>query len=457
MKGWVTRVEEGGRIGCPRLASFPMGAPPNCEDMRLEVGQKTTKGKKRRRTVVSSVDGLAFKGCDYGEYDGGKNLVTFAIACVDEASRCVRILPADHAFIMRPDLSESHKSSAPPRLSSLTPMERRDLRTDEFGSRKKKRAAQVAASNIISAENISGASAVQSAMERSLEEEGERVNETDVALDRNRKMYLPAFNAGATEAEDIYPLTSLLPESLEDAIDACVDRLLEEGQAASEEEEEVVEDEGMPAGRGHQASPSVKATHLHLALQRDQAAECVLRSLQNLRAQLEAKLLKVSKAYKSDRAAKTAKRLFKKGARLSLLLHFMIRFHNAVMEKVASHTKQSQAQVSAAIRAPDAVAAYFYDTFASPKRFVVLSKLEKERLKTHMIAALLHISEFAADLSLLSSDLKLQEKKLFDLARQMGCVVAKKKENGTTMSVASLCVPLTFPPPKINKAKAKKA
>jgi hypothetical protein len=41
--------------------------------------------------------------------------------------------------------------------------------TYAIGSRKKKRAAQVAASNIISAENISGASAVQSAMERSLE------------------------------------------------------------------------------------------------------------------------------------------------------------------------------------------------------------------------------------------------------------------------------------------------
>ena len=431
--GMVHVIEVGSALDCPSLVSFPVGVPPDCEDMRLELGQKV-KGKKRRRLVVTSTDGLVFRGCDYGEHDSSKNVMQFAIACVDESGR-VKILPTDHAFIMRPDLIDKSNIVAPARLSSLTSIERREKRTDEFGSRKKMRALQVASSNEISAQNISGASAVQSAMERSIENEGERSNDTQEAMEKNRGLYLPPFNAAATEAMDIYPLDDIIPEDSYDALDVLYGDMCAAAMAAAGDETD-------SSGK---VDPLVMAKNLQSIMRtKEGAASCVLNGFQALIQRLKKCIDKGND--------KRARNLLKSVCRSLFLVHFMIRFHHASTAPStaprAHAAKGKQWQVQLDIEAPEAVSVYLMKTFTSSHQHVgrnSFNKMDKERLKTHMMALLLHIQDFSpVDLTVLAADLKLGEQGLVHLARQMGCKVLKVKEMESHQA-AILRAPLAFP------------
>jgi hypothetical protein len=120
------------QAGCPRMVSFPIGVPPNAEDMVLELSHKVSGRGKRKRQVVTTIDGLVYRGSDVGDFSMSNNTMQWAIGRLDETTGVMTIVPADHAFIMRPEL-EKNPLSRPPRLSSLSTSERREMRTDEFG------------------------------------------------------------------------------------------------------------------------------------------------------------------------------------------------------------------------------------------------------------------------------------------------------------------------------------
>ncbi|RYG97952.1 hypothetical protein EON65_52090 [archaeon] len=74
----------------------------------------------------------------------------------------ITLYPTDHIYVLRPNLealvaAQAASLAAPSltqRLSTASASERRESLTNEFGSKKKKRALQAMKSNIISSENI---------------------------------------------------------------------------------------------------------------------------------------------------------------------------------------------------------------------------------------------------------------------------------------------------------------
>lgn len=148
----------------PCLVSFPQGIPVYAEDLEVLAGRK---GKDRNEKVVVSATikaapstvGLSYKGSNFGDSSKTKNCFKYAIGVVDPSRpTSMRMVPADHPYVLRPsilrlnDLPEGKMTS---RLSTASASERRESLTNEFGSKKKKRAMQAMKSNIISAENIS--------------------------------------------------------------------------------------------------------------------------------------------------------------------------------------------------------------------------------------------------------------------------------------------------------------
>ncbi len=190
----------------PRVIAFPNDMPLGALD--LTVGCKGT-GKKRKRQIVSNVNGVIFKGCDYGTASSHKNdMCKFAVGKVDSTTGKMTIYPTNHVFVMRPELAK--ESLEPAKHSGLSLNERRTALTEEFGSRKKKRALQQAESNKIVDDNISGADAVASTLTDSIYETETVVHQdaSEYALEQNRKLLLPYYDGNTTVEADAYPLTS---------------------------------------------------------------------------------------------------------------------------------------------------------------------------------------------------------------------------------------------------------
>jgi len=426
--------------GCPRLLSFPVGVPPNAEEMELNLSHKSSGRGKRKRQVETSLDGLTYRGCDYGEFSSGNNSLQYAIARLDESTGIMTIVPADHAFIMRPEL-ERNQIPKPPRLSSLSTVERREMRTDEFGSRKKQRAQQVAASNVISAQNISGADAVESAMLNNVSDDAKVNNATEMAISGNRELYLPKFNQSAKDVADVYPLHSLIS----DDVDAALEEYTEQIYANLAEQHAASFGGGDKKIKKQKTSQLAESFCKHMQT-REAAAECVLKGLGKIR---ESALSAVTA--ESGDGDKVARKRFKKGSRRAVMLHFMIRFYQVVSASVSKFKPDAyKSEIIDKIRAPHVISSYLLANFTSASTFkgkVSFSKIDNDKLRIHMIAVALHIGQFSCSLSVIARDLKLVDKTLADLAHQMGCKVIKDKESAREL-VATLSAPLVFPATK---------
>lgn len=436
----------------PRILSFPVGVPPNADEMQLQLLHKSDKDKKRKRMVTTAIDGLVYSGCDFGEYDTANNTVQFAVGTLDETTGIMKIIPADHAFIMRPSL-EKNQVSAPPRLSSLSTAERREIRTDEFGSRKKKRAQQVAASNTISAQNISGAHAVETTLANSINLDEAHVDTTEKAIADNRSLYLPAYSLEATDVKDIYPLSAMLPEYLVAALEKCADDTLDmlkgelENPAMS-----WVKNGSVASSKSSKKSRAIDladALLMHMQT-RQNASESVLRCIIKVKDRLG------HDADSVDDDEKHRRKLLRRSTRRVILFHFMMRFYVAITSSASKFKPDVfKEDISRLMSAPDPVSQYLFAAFTSPttsQSKVSFSKLENDKLKIHLIAVALHINDFSCSVSVIARDLKLVDKVMADLARQMGCKVVKDKESKEV--VVSLSAPLIFP--TIKKGPAKK-
>lgn len=141
----------------PLLVSFPQGIPVHSEEMSLLVGRKHS-GKTTKTLITSSFDKVTYKGNDYGEYNAKKDSCRYAVGIYDEKTKKMKLVKTDHIFVMKPHIETREVA---PRNSTMNYAERRQSLTDEFGSRKKKRALQAEKSNTILTENISGAKSIQ--------------------------------------------------------------------------------------------------------------------------------------------------------------------------------------------------------------------------------------------------------------------------------------------------------
>lgn len=141
----------------PLLVSFPQGVPQHHADMAIVVGRKQS-GKSARTVVTSSYDKVGYKGADYGEYTSKKDSCKYAVGIYDEKTKKMKLVRTDHVFVMKPQIESR---TVVPRNSTMDYAQRRQSLTEEFGSRKKKRALAAEKSNTILTENISGAKSMQ--------------------------------------------------------------------------------------------------------------------------------------------------------------------------------------------------------------------------------------------------------------------------------------------------------
>lgn len=140
----------------PLLVSFPQGVPVNAADMKFVVGKKEVgnKTKATQHMVQANMPGIKYSGSDVGEHNSKRNCHKLAVAVYNSKTNEFKLYPTNHTYILRPQ-AQNAAVTAP--RSSLSNAARRETLTQEFGSKKKKRAMQAAKSNTISAENISGA------------------------------------------------------------------------------------------------------------------------------------------------------------------------------------------------------------------------------------------------------------------------------------------------------------
>jgi hypothetical protein len=143
--------------GAPLLVSFPGGVPAfQLNEMDVVASRLiATKSGGAKTRIKVTLDNLMYEGNDFGENAAKKDVYQYAIGIIrkDDDSK-LHIYPAGHPYSLRTKPKTFASKTA---RSSMTNMERRESLTQEFGSKKKKSQVRAAKSNLISAENISGA------------------------------------------------------------------------------------------------------------------------------------------------------------------------------------------------------------------------------------------------------------------------------------------------------------
>jgi hypothetical protein len=148
--------------GAPLLVSFPGGVPAfQLNEMGVVATRMiATKSSGNKTRVKVTLDNLMYEGHDFGDNAAKKDVYHYAIGVIrkDDDSK-LHIYPTGHPYSLRTKPKTFVSKTA---RSSMTNLERRESLTQEFGSKKKKSQVRAAKSNLISAENISGAKDLRS-------------------------------------------------------------------------------------------------------------------------------------------------------------------------------------------------------------------------------------------------------------------------------------------------------
>ena len=210
-------------LSIPSLVSFPQGIPTDDSTIEIVMGEKGS-GRHKHYMVSSDFSGMYYNGFDTGDYASQKDAYQFAVGFVKEGDKEMTLRVVDHAYVMKPHLVPRNEVKRNATLSSL---ERRQSLTEEFGSRKKKRALNAAQSNIISSENIAGASAVETTMSAHFEHmEPAALDAAEEALQSHRLQLLPKYEESATTVEEAYPIADLYPHEISEDVGAIFEALI---------------------------------------------------------------------------------------------------------------------------------------------------------------------------------------------------------------------------------------
>jgi hypothetical protein len=431
--------------------SFPLGVPGDVDDMELLAQARQTTGKKKRKQQYRVRGILATSGYTLefaaDDFQDGADLCRFAVGVVEAGSAEMTVHKADHIFLMRPKLGQF--AEAPEATGEMSYADRKKSITEEFGSRKKKRALKAAESNRISTENIAGADAVEFAITDALMQLGGGDGDDDGgntavvlnaaadALEKNRTLNLPPFNREAQTLEDAYPLDGLVPQAVADAMK----------QSYTEMDD--------------------PDTFIRTVLQ-----ESAFETVRLVAAQIPD--LVASADLQASKAAKKAERKRREVATRVWLLQALLAMHAkfAVAHDRSVTLDDLERHVGAA-RLPEEAMTHVRTTFCTSRAVkgkpgVQCSGPKLDKLLLHAMVLALHVNRFTLNLTALARDLHTQPRDLGTKARELGCKVTKKDGSGGAADggsggnnnnkkddLAELVVPLTFPerrkPPTPNK------
>lgn len=317
----------------PLIVSFPQGIPmmSHDEDEGLEfTASRKATHRRSEIKVKATLDTVPFGGSNNSS---NKDTSNYLIGVLDEKTNELRIIRATtHIYVVKPELIAKDNAFIN-RLSTMSNIERRQSLTEEFGSRKKKRAMHAAQSNIILSENISGATAVESAMNEqfeSLEANSILLNAAEEALEQNRLALLPTYDVSATVQEDAYPIHDLISSDISDLVEQFIENLLED--------------------------PS-KDFRLEAKqfLVKDDCGYLVGSVLAN--SSLSSILAEVDKKTKKKQKSKLIK---------LVILHFMMKFYK--MMASSHHNTVKKTDISEAFKSADLIAGHIADTFVTTRR-----------------------------------------------------------------------------------------
>eukprot|EP01038_Epipyxis_sp_PR26KG_P005592 gene5592-7720_t len=187
----ILSVEE--KKDFPLLVSFPTGVPNGIEGSQIVVRQKLeNRGKGSKRHISAELNeetghNVNYEGIDYGEYSKVNNCCKYGVGVYNEATGNVRLFVSDHIYIMK---AKFNHAIQPEVNLSLSNVDRRESLTKEFGSRKKKKAAQALQSNRISSDNISGVNTVENLMSNSARNESKSMIDETVSSVKQKKSKL---------------------------------------------------------------------------------------------------------------------------------------------------------------------------------------------------------------------------------------------------------------------------
>jgi hypothetical protein len=209
----------------PGVISVSTDIDSSKESIPLKVEEKAF-GKKKKRRISCSIKNSDYEAINYDNFSKKNDLFSYAIGYLDETTNTIKIQPTETIYILRnvffdPEIKQSVNST-------LTYAEKRESLTNEFGSKKKQRALRASQSNVILAENVSGAKAVENALYSQVEDdedESKDVDQTGLSLMENRSKLLPLFNKDTSELFEVYPLSSLIPAAVQTSLDEYFDSL----------------------------------------------------------------------------------------------------------------------------------------------------------------------------------------------------------------------------------------
>lgn len=415
----------------PRILSFPQGVPASHSKIELKVSLKGS-NNKRKRIIQGDLNGMTFRGTDFENDGKKKNYCQFVIGVLDDDIGLMRLVPAEHAYVMRTVIKPVEEDSSTA-IKVMDNNERKQSLTDAFGSRKSKTVLKAELANKISSSNIAGVTALEHAIEIKSSttnkndendyNEDTFINAAKNALDENRMLMLPVYNELTDRVEDAYPLESLIPAAVQEALKAQYKAL----QMATKDDQQIKQDTITPEyWRGLLSYIDAPDAVLFLLRQRSP-----ITNESNLNEESLCQLI---------------------------LLTYLIQFYVAVTSKSCTgltHQQVTHTMIFPSSKMGTPITRFITDTFTSREKkhtvkFFCIG-LNIDKLALHILALVLRLSFFSVVLNPIAAGLHIAIDRLYQLAKELGCKLTQKKidtETGTGPQmcyVAQLVVPLKFP------------
>ena len=224
----------------PVIARFPGGAPP-LEETDLEYLANQSSGPRQqgqRRLVAAVTNKCHYIGENFGKHSSSAlDPCSYAIGVFDRETSTLTVHPVKDTYTMNLEVQTStdvHEDT----LSGMSNRSRRQLLVNSFGSRKRRRDQKAQEASQINSTNISGGDAVHALLKRTALDLGASAKtgtSQERAIAKNRKEFLPPFDATTTEKADVYKAEDLLLHK--GSLDKRVrkfSKLLKDGEAFTE-------------------------------------------------------------------------------------------------------------------------------------------------------------------------------------------------------------------------------
>ena len=384
-------------------------------------------GKRKQTCVETDMNGFIVRGKNFDDKTGdiyNNDTCYFAVGSLNEDSGEMTLRVTDHAFVMKPEIESNNAISR----TFASYYERKQVLTEEFGSKKKKRAMQAAQSNHISEENIAGARAVEQSMIATYEKadfEKTSVTAAELAIELNRQDTLPKYNTETDRLTEVYPLFGVMPVYILGGLDQYIfaNELTDRNGISSLQ---------LLKSKLEQSSSSSDSTSAS-------RTSSIFSTISNM--------------IESDNS------VHKRAINLKIIIftNYLLKFLLALN---SSNDKMILKSDLALISdAKEDIYIYIVDNFTCYQRkyngkpSYTSSKGLIDKFFMHIIVLVLHSCNFQCSISRLAQDTKLTDNTLSNIARALGCNIVKRPSDSFPHGdvTAVLSAPLIFPKMKRSK------